>query len=247
MLAKGDPGRNGRRRRLLLCWRNILNFCAGLARDMVHYLFHSYINSLRRRPNRRHFADDILKCISWKKLHWFRLKVHRSLFPMVQITSHQHWFSQCWLFYWRIYASYGLNELTACGLMTPYSLRLLDHHCFRQWPVACSAPSYHLNKCCLSLIRHFRTNFGESWKITDFKFQFLKRHFMQVPERCKNVFELFNMRAVKFSKMSWIRIFQYMGKIRYFVQIVRGTLWNSTQNMVPIYRKMCSSLRSENF
>ena len=175
-VSKRGPGPERRRRRLLLCWRNILNFCAGLARDMVHYLFHSYIKSLRRRPNRRHFADDILKCISWKKLHRLRLKFHRRLFPMVQLTTPQHWFrqwlvalsatshylNQCWLFYWRIYASYDLNELTVCGLMTPYSLRLLDHHCFRQWPVACSAPSYYLNQCCLSLIRHFRTNFGES-------------------------------------------------------------------------------------
>ena len=56
------------------------------------------------------------------KMFEFRLKFHWSLFPRVQLTMFQHWFrqwlgaveatshylNQCWLVYWRIYASPGL-------------------------------------------------------------------------------------------------------------------------------------------
>ena len=62
---------------------------------------------------------------SWMKLFKFRLRFHWSLFPRVQIIIFQHWFrywlgagqatshylNQWWLVYWRIYASFGLNEL----------------------------------------------------------------------------------------------------------------------------------------
>ena len=64
---------------------------------------------------------------SWTKILEFRLRFHRSLFLMVQLTIIQHWFRQ-WLgtcqatshylkqwclVYWRIYASLGLNELSS--------------------------------------------------------------------------------------------------------------------------------------
>ena len=67
----------------------------------------------------------MLKCISWMKMLEFRLKFHWNLFIRVQLTMFKHWFrywlgadqatshylNQWWLFYWRIYASLGLNEL----------------------------------------------------------------------------------------------------------------------------------------
>ena len=33
----------------------------------IHKQLTSHINNLKLRPNIRHFADDILKCISWNK------------------------------------------------------------------------------------------------------------------------------------------------------------------------------------
>ena len=64
---------------------------------------------------------------SWMKIYEFQLKFHWSLFLRVQLTIFQHWFrwwlgadeatshylNQWWLVYRRIYASLGLNELTA--------------------------------------------------------------------------------------------------------------------------------------
>ena len=61
----------------------------------------------------------------WMKMYWLRLEFHWSLFPRVQLTMFQHWLrwwlvagqatshylNQWGLFYWRIYASLGLNEL----------------------------------------------------------------------------------------------------------------------------------------
>ena len=63
---------------------------------------------------------------SWMKMYEFRLKFHWIMFLMFQLTIFQHWFrywlgavqatshylNQCWLVYWRIYASLGLNDLT---------------------------------------------------------------------------------------------------------------------------------------
>ena len=62
---------------------------------------------------------------SWMKMYEFRLRFHWRLLPRVQLTILQHWFrlwlgadqatshclNQCWLAYWRIYASLGLNGL----------------------------------------------------------------------------------------------------------------------------------------
>ena len=89
------------------------------------------INTLRPRQNGRHFPDDIFKCIFLKKMYEFRLRFHWSLLLRVQLTIFQHWFRQwlgadqatshClhqwWLIYWRIFASRGLDELMAMGLI----------------------------------------------------------------------------------------------------------------------------------
>ena len=71
------------------------------------------------------FQTTFWNAFSWMKMLEFRLKFHWSLFLRVQLTIIQHWFrywlgasqatshclKQCWLVYWRIYASPGLNEL----------------------------------------------------------------------------------------------------------------------------------------
>ena len=62
---------------------------------------------------------------SWIKFYYFCLRFHGSLFLKFELMIFQHWFrqwlvawsapshylNQCWLVYWRIYASLGLIEL----------------------------------------------------------------------------------------------------------------------------------------
>ena len=74
--------------------------------------------------------DAILQTIfwnalSWIKMLWFLYTFHWNIFPRVQLTIFQHWLrwwlgadqaashylNQWWLFYWRMYASLGINEL----------------------------------------------------------------------------------------------------------------------------------------
>ena len=84
-------------------------------------------NSLRPRPNRRHFADDIFECIFENENEWISPRISLKFVPiMFELTIFQLWFrlwlgadqatshylNQWWLVYWRIYASLGLNELT---------------------------------------------------------------------------------------------------------------------------------------
>ena len=72
------------------------------------------------------FQTISYNAFSWMKIYQFRLWFHWNLFPRVQLTIFNHWFgrwlgasqetshylNQSWLFYWRIYVSLGLSELT---------------------------------------------------------------------------------------------------------------------------------------
>ena len=88
----------------------------------------------------RHFPDDILNTFSWMEMYELRLRFHWSLFLRVQLAIFHHWFRlwlgacqatshyliQLWLVYWRIYASLGLNELSAKALYTQMTADRLD-------------------------------------------------------------------------------------------------------------------------
>ena len=72
------------------------------------------------------FQTTFSYAFSWMKMNDIRLKFHWSLFLRFQLTIFQHWLrlwlgadqatshylNQRWLFYQRLYASLGLNELT---------------------------------------------------------------------------------------------------------------------------------------
>ena len=95
--------------------------------DLSTFLWHCLFNSLRPKRNRRHFADDIFKCIFVMKMYCLRLKFRWSLFPRVQLRVFQHWVVEwliadqatshylnlCSVVYLRIHVSLGLNELMA--------------------------------------------------------------------------------------------------------------------------------------
>ena len=46
-----------------------------------------YINSLRQRPNRRHFADDIFKCIFENENEWISPRIPLKFVPRVRINN----------------------------------------------------------------------------------------------------------------------------------------------------------------
>ena len=55
----------------------------GLLLLCVHIIF----NTLRPRQNRRHFADDILKCIFLNENAWISLKISLKFVPKVRINN----------------------------------------------------------------------------------------------------------------------------------------------------------------
>ena len=83
------------------------------------------LNTLRSRQNGRHFPDDIFKCIFLNENVWISLQISLKFVPKGPINSNpalvqimawrrqatSHYLNQCWLVYWRIFASLGLNEL----------------------------------------------------------------------------------------------------------------------------------------
>ena len=91
------------------------------------------------------------------KIYGFRLRCHWSLFLRVQLTIFLHWFrywlgvdqatshylNQWWLDYWRIYASLGLNELTASHYIT--ALRWLLHIDALHQTSVCQIICYRVN------------------------------------------------------------------------------------------------------
>ena len=72
----------------------------------------------------------------------------------------------------RIHPSTGLNELIRWGRMTHICVSKPDHHCFRQWFVACSAPSHCRKQCRNIFIGLLVTNLTEIWiKIQENSFE----------------------------------------------------------------------------
>ena len=54
--------------------------------------------------------------------------------------------------------------------------------------------------------------------------------------RFKNAYKLFNLRALKFNL--WIKYASFNVWEKYFVWNFKGTLWNSTRNILPIHWKI---------
>ena len=100
--------------------------------------FDNTLNTLSPRQNGRLFADDIFASISLNENVWISINIqfHWSLYQIVWFTIFQHWFSnwlgtdqatshyldQWCLVYWRMYASFGLNELIPMSWLTTLSL-----------------------------------------------------------------------------------------------------------------------------
>ena len=82
-------------------------------------------NTLRQKQNGRRFPDDTFKCIFSNENVRISMKISLKFVPKVPINNipaliqimawagqaTSHYLNQCWLVYWRIYASLGLNEL----------------------------------------------------------------------------------------------------------------------------------------
>ena len=94
-------------------------------RLLVQQLF--LVNTLRSKQDGRHLSDDIFKCIFSNENIIISIKISLKFSPkgpinnipaLVQIMDWRrpatsHYLNQWWLDYRRIYASLGLNELTA--------------------------------------------------------------------------------------------------------------------------------------
>ena len=110
----------------------ILKIITGFREFMWHLCGTQYIPNLHPLTHwgRDKMADIFQRtfsnAFSWMNMYELRFRFLWSLFPRVQLTISKHWFrwwldadqatshylNQSWLFYWRIYASLGLNELT---------------------------------------------------------------------------------------------------------------------------------------
>ena len=78
----------------------------------------SVINSLRPRQNRRHFADDILKCIFLNENEWISLRISLKFVPKVRINNIPYLFQ---IMAWRRPGAKPLSE--------PMMVSLLTHIC----------------------------------------------------------------------------------------------------------------------
>ena len=84
-----------------------------------------YITRCDRDRRAAIFRRAFSNAFSWIKMCEFRLRFHWNLFLRFQLTilhhllgewldadqATSHYLNQCWLVYWRIYASLGLNEV----------------------------------------------------------------------------------------------------------------------------------------
>ena len=80
-----------------------------------HYLNQSWLNSLRPRPNRRHFADDIFKCIFENENEWISARISLKFVPKVQINNIP---ALVQIMAWRRPGDKPLSEPTLVSLLT---------------------------------------------------------------------------------------------------------------------------------
>ena len=93
------------------------------------------MNSLRPRRNRRHFADDIFKCIFVNENDWISLRIWLKFVPMVRINNIP---SLVQIMAWRRPGDKPLSE--------PMMVRLLTHICVTrpQWVKAVAVRCYRV-------------------------------------------------------------------------------------------------------
>ena len=82
----------------------------------------SAFNSLRPRQNRRHFADDIFKCIFFNETIWILIKISLKFVPKGPINNIP---ALVQIMAWRRPGDKPLSE--------PMMLSLLTHICVTQW------------------------------------------------------------------------------------------------------------------
>ena len=118
---------------------------------------HHCLNTLRPRQNGRHFPDDIFKCIFLNENVWISLEISLKFVPKVRVNNiptlvqimawrrpgDKPLHKQCWLVYWHMYASFGLNEFmkTRVEALVPIYAYVAALSCTSH---ACHLPRYHL-------------------------------------------------------------------------------------------------------
>ena len=94
----------------------------------ISFTHDTFSNTLRPRQDSRHFADDDFKCIfvnefffvlfkfSLKFIHWGSIYNKSALFYLMPVRITNRHPASFWtndgLFYWRMYASFGMDEVT---------------------------------------------------------------------------------------------------------------------------------------
>ena len=139
-----------------LQWTSALSYCPLRVGSIATYT--TSVATIHSTHWGRDQMDDISQttfsnAFSWMKMSEFRLKFCWSLYLMVKSTIPQHWLrywlgadqatshhlNQWCLVYWRIYASLGLNELTACRWDDLISLAPIKVVAKLQWTMAADA------------------------------------------------------------------------------------------------------------
>ena len=126
-----------------------------------------YVNTLKSRRNRRHFADAIFKCIFSNKNAWISFKKLRKFVPQSAIHNIP---SLALIMAWRRPGDKPLLE--------PIMGRTLTHECdlneltqwltlWRSWLSVCTAQSHYLNQRWLILCNALRNEPSYSWNKKD--------------------------------------------------------------------------------
>ena len=106
-----------------------------------------------------------------------------------------------------------------------------------------SLPPTSLQRANLSFIVRIRHNYEFQWEQWRHMTSWILVN-IGSGGRFKNAYELLTLRALKTSMLNIKKYFNVW--VGCFVWNFKGTLWNSTQNILPIHWKMCILFTSEN-
>ena len=187
-----------------------------------HKVQYLYFNWSPPGQNGHHPADIISDAFSWMKSFVLWLKFHWSLFLTVQLTITQYWFR------------YSLVPNRQQAVI--WTNADLIH-----WHIYAALGGDETSKLVIFLLEAISA-LHPTQKTTYSPTQRLCKQFalcchllwFGTAEHLKNAYELLDLRALKISMLYKNCIFQCMGKIFF-----KGTLWNSTQHILPIHWKIC--------
>ena len=223
---------------------------------------YNLLNTLRLRQNGCYFAAFISTSLSWMKRFYFLIQISLKLLAKSlwhsthRFTVQSAWFLKmtCHLFGTRLSTTIirmqVIQHIRSSAVMKRPNITWFCIWYDNDWGKICAEIIFIKDTPCLALMGELWGIFGED--LSENLLRYKGTHCIRIAlmekgggwvggvgGHFKNAFELLKFQCR-------IKIISFNVWVRYFVWNFKGYLWNSTQNILPIHRKMWILFTGEN-